>query len=65
MTPLRQFKITGSGGANEVLKNEDILFRLENKEQFTWQHYRDMTPQQLGELVNSPKNAQLLHRLIH
>ncbi len=65
MTPLRQFKITGSGGANELLKNEDILFRLENKEQFTWQHYRDMTPQQLGELVNSPKNAQLLHRLIH
>lgn len=65
MTPLRQFRVGLRGEGNELLRNEDILRRLENKEQFTWQHYRDMTAQQLGELVGSQRNAAVLHKLIH
>ncbi len=54
-TPLRQFK----GVPEEVLR------KLEKKELFTWEHYYDMTPQQLGEIVKFSKMGKTLHTLIH
>eukprot|EP01022_Parablepharisma_sp_SALTPOND_P017480 TRINITY_DN2801_c4_g1_i1.p1 TRINITY_DN2801_c4_g1~~TRINITY_DN2801_c4_g1_i1.p1 ORF type:complete len:2164 (+),score=294.83 TRINITY_DN2801_c4_g1_i1:1425-7916(+) len=54
-SPLRQFK----GIPEEVLR------KLEKKEQFTWEHYHDMTPQQLGEIVKFAKMGKTLHTLIH
>ncbi len=41
MTPLRQFKQLP----------EEILKRIEKKEQFTFDHLYTMNPKQLGELV--------------
>jgi len=54
-SPLRQFK----GIPEEVLR------KLEKKEQFTWDHYYDMNAQQLGELVKFPKIGKTLYTLIH
>jgi pre-mRNA-splicing helicase BRR2 len=55
MTPLRQFK----GIA------EEILYKIERKEQLTWDRFYDMTPEQIGELIKVPKNGKLIHKLIH
>lgn len=54
-TPLRQFRGVP----------EDVLRKLEMKELFTWDHYYDMTPQQLGEIVKFAKMGKTLHTLIH
>lgn len=55
MTPLRQFKNIP----------EEILRRLEKKEQFSWEHFYQMSPQQLGDLVKFPKLGKVLHRYIN
>ena len=55
MTPLRQFKHIP----------EEILRRIEKKEQLTWDHYYNMTPQQIGEVVKYPKISKSLHKYIH
>ncbi|GKC50505.1 DExH-box ATP-dependent RNA helicase DExH12-like protein [Tanacetum coccineum] len=53
-TPLRQF---------HGIKN-DILMKLEKKD-LAWERYYDLTSQELGELVRSPKLGRNLHRCIH
>lgn len=55
MTPLRQFPGIP----------EDILRRIERKEQFTWHHFYDMTPQQIGEIVKFQKMGTIIHRYVH
>jgi pre-mRNA-splicing helicase BRR2 len=54
MTPLRQFKGI----------QEDILYKIERKEQLTWDRFYDMTAEQIGELIKLPKQGKALHRLI-
>ena len=55
MTPLRQFKNIP----------EEILRRIEKKEQLTWDHYYNMTPQQIGEVIKFPKLGKTIHKYIH
>lgn len=55
MTILRQFK----GIPEEILK------RIERKEQFTFEHLYNLSAQQLGELVKVPKIGKILHKFIH
>eukprot|EP00330_Aristerostoma_sp_ATCC50986_P007571 CAMPEP_0114595972 /NCGR_PEP_ID=MMETSP0125-20121206/17911_1 /TAXON_ID=485358 ORGANISM="Aristerostoma sp., Strain ATCC 50986" /NCGR_SAMPLE_ID=MMETSP0125 /ASSEMBLY_ACC=CAM_ASM_000245 /LENGTH=183 /DNA_ID=CAMNT_0001798375 /DNA_START=464 /DNA_END=1015 /DNA_ORIENTATION=- len=55
MTPLRQFKGVP----------EEILRRIEKKEQFTWDHYYNLNAQQIGELIKFPKLGKPLHKMIH
>lgn len=55
MTPLRQFPNIP----------EEILRRIEKKELFTWEHYYNMSVQQIGELIKFPKFAKDIHRMIH
>jgi pre-mRNA-splicing helicase BRR2 len=55
MTPLRQFKNIP----------EEIFKRIEKKEQFTWDHYYNMSAQQIGDLIRYPKIGKTLHKLIH
>ena len=55
MTPLRQYHGLP----------EDILRKIEKKEQFTWQHFYEMTPQQIGEIVKFPKMGKIIHKLVH
>ena len=55
MTPLRQFKNVP----------EEILRRIEKKEQLTWEHYYNMSSQQIGELIKFPKLGKPLHKMIH
>jgi pre-mRNA-splicing helicase BRR2 len=55
MTPLRQFKNI----------QEDILYKIERKEQLTWDRFYDMTAEQIGELIKLPKQGKAIHRLIH
>jgi pre-mRNA-splicing helicase BRR2 len=55
MTLLRQFRGIP----------EEILRRIERKEQFTFDHLYNMTAQQIGELVKVPKLGKTLHRYIH
>jgi len=55
MTPLRQFQ----GIPEEVLR------KIEKKEQFTWQHFYDMSAQQIGEIVKFPKMGKIIHKLVH
>lgn len=55
MTPLRQFK----GLRKEILK------KIEKKEQFTWEHFYNMTPQEIGEVVKFAKMGKAIHRLVH
>ena len=55
MTPLRQFKNVP----------EEILRRIEKKEQLTWEHYYSMNAQQIGELIKFPKLGKPLHKMIH
>jgi pre-mRNA-splicing helicase BRR2 len=55
MTPLRQFKIIP----------EDTLYKIERKEQLTWDRFYDMTPEQIGELIRMPRQGKAIHRLVH
>ena len=55
MTPLRQFKGIP----------EEILRRIEKKEQMTWEHFYNMTPQQIGDLIKFNKLGKVLHKFIH
>mmetsp|Transcript_41123 Transcript_41123/g.47339 ORF Transcript_41123/g.47339 Transcript_41123/m.47339 type:complete len:359 (-) Transcript_41123:2083-3159(-) len=64
MTPLRQFKGI----------HEEILRKIEKKEQFTWEHFYNMTPQEIGEVIKvgkignslSPnKMGNIIHKLVH
>lgn len=55
MTILRQFRGIP----------EEILRRIERKEQFTFEHFYNMSAQQIGELVKLPKLGKVLHKLIH
>ncbi|GAW10525.1 Sec63-domain-containing protein [Lentinula edodes] len=54
MTPLRQFK----GVPQEVIR------KAEGK-QFPWYRYFDLTPPEIGELINLPNAGKLVHRLVH
>ncbi|CAL9215734.1 unnamed protein product [Arabidopsis halleri] len=53
-TPLRQFH----GIPN------DILMNLEKKD-LVWERYYDLSSQELGELIRSPKMGRPLHKFIH
>ncbi|KAG2280567.1 hypothetical protein Bca52824_051787 [Brassica carinata] len=53
-TPLRQFH----GIPNE------ILMKLEKKD-LVWERYYDLSSQELGELICSPKMGRPLHKFIH
>ncbi|KAG7597779.1 Helicase C-terminal [Arabidopsis suecica] len=53
-TPLRQFH----GIPN------DILMKLEKKD-LVWERYYDLSSQELGELIRSPKMGRPLHKFIH
>ena len=55
MTPLRQFKGIP----------EEIMRRIEKKEQLTWEHFYNMSSQQIGELIKFSKLGKLLHKYIH
>lgn len=55
MTPLRQFRNIP----------EEIFKRIEKKEQFTWDHFYNMSAQQIGDLIRYPKIGKTLHKLIH
>ncbi|KAJ1958217.1 Pre-mRNA splicing [Linderina pennispora] len=55
MTPLRQF-----GRACPT----DLVRSVERKP-FPWARYVDLSAQELGELVGSPKAGRLLHGLVH
>ncbi|CDW82626.1 u5 small nuclear ribonucleoprotein 200 kda helicase [Stylonychia lemnae] len=55
MTPLRQYHGIP----------EDILRKIEKKEQFSWQHFYDMSAQQIGEIVKFPKMGKIIHKLVH
>lgn len=52
--PLRQF-----AGIDE-----DTLVKLEKKD-YPWERYYDLSPQELGELVRTPKLGKQLYRLVH
>ncbi|KAI8321181.1 Sec63-domain-containing protein [Martensiomyces pterosporus] len=55
MSPLRQF---GKACPQELLRSVE-------RKPFPWSRYIDLNPQELGELVGSPKAGRLLHRLVH
>lgn len=54
MTPLRQFK----GVPQEVIR------KAEGK-QFPWYRYFDLSPPEIGELINLQNAGRLVHRLVH
>jgi pre-mRNA-splicing helicase BRR2 len=54
MNPLRQFPSFPA----------DLIRKLERKD-IPWDRYQDLTAQELGELVNSPKSGQLIYQHIH
>ncbi|KAF9066554.1 Sec63 Brl domain-containing protein [Rhodocollybia butyracea] len=54
MTPLRQFK----GVPAEVVR------KAEGK-QFPWYRYFDLSPPEIGELINLQNAGRLVHRLVH
>lgn len=55
MTPLRQYSTLP----------EKILRRIENQEHLTWEHFYNMTPQQVGNIIKYEKMGKDVHRLIH
>ena len=55
MTPLRQYHGIP----------EEILRKIEKKEQFTWSHFYDMSAQQIGEIVKFAKMGKIIHKLVH
>jgi pre-mRNA-splicing helicase BRR2 len=54
MNPLRQFPSFPA----------DLIRKLERKD-IPWDRYFDLSPQELGELVNAPKQGHLIHNAIH
>jgi pre-mRNA-splicing helicase BRR2 len=56
MTPLRQFP--------KLAEHEDVLRRIEKKEQFQWHHYFDMNAQQIGEMLKFPKVGPIIKRYV-
>jgi pre-mRNA-splicing helicase BRR2 len=56
MTPLRQFKVIP----------EEILYKIERKEQLTWDRFYDLTATQISELVKiNKKQGEGVHKLVH
>ena len=55
MTPLRQYTSIP----------EKILRRIENQEHLTWEHFFNMTPQQVGTIIKYEKLSHEVHRRIH
>jgi pre-mRNA-splicing helicase BRR2 len=56
MTPLRQFKVIP----------EEILHKVERKEQLTWDRFFDLTATQISELVKiNKKQGEGVHKLVH
>ena len=56
MSPLRQFGIIPN----------DILHKIESKEQLTWEKFYDLSPTQISELLKvNKKNAEGIHKLMH
>ena len=53
-TPLRQFRSVSN----------DILLKIEKKN-LAWEHYYDLSSQEIGELVRAPKQGKTLTKLIH
>jgi len=64
MTPLRQLKFRTEEGQLKSIP-EEMLRQIEKKEQLTWEHYYNMSVQQIGELIKFPKFGKPLHRMIH
>jgi len=54
-TPLRCFKGI----------HEEVLRKIEKKDQFSWDHFYNMTPTEIGEVLKFPKIGKLIHKLIH
>eukprot|EP00743_Colponemidia_sp_Colp-15_P003837 GILK01004141.1.p1 GENE.GILK01004141.1~~GILK01004141.1.p1 ORF type:complete len:2133 (-),score=509.56 GILK01004141.1:241-6198(-) len=54
-TPLRQFKGI----------SEDVLKKIERKEEFSWERFYDLSSQEIGELIHDPKKGKGLHKIIH
>jgi len=44
---------------------EEILKRIERKEQFTFEHFYNMSPEQISQLVKIPNVGKVLHKFIH
>ena len=57
LNPLRQFK--------DIRAHEYVLSRLEKKEQFSWESFYQMNPQEIGDLVRQPKLGKAIHMLVH
>lgn len=56
MSPLRQFGIIPN----------DILHKIESKEQLTWEKFYDLSSTQISELIKiNKKNSEGIHKLIH
>jgi pre-mRNA-splicing helicase BRR2 len=55
MTPLRQFQGI----------REEILRKIEKKEQFTWEHFYNMSKQEIGEVIKFAEMGKTIHKLIH
>lgn len=55
MNPLRQFKDIP----------ENILKLLEKKEQFNWESFYQMNPQEIGDLIRFPRLGKIIHKRVH
>jgi pre-mRNA-splicing helicase BRR2 len=55
MSPLRQY----------TNLQEKILKRIENQEHLTWEHFYNMTVQQVGSIIKYEKMGPAVHKLIH
>lgn len=55
MTPLRQFGVL----------REEILRKIEKKEQFSWEHFYNMDAQEIGEILRFAKIGKDIHKLVH
>lgn len=55
LNPLRQFKQIP----------EYVLSKLEKKEQFSWESFYQMNPQEIGDLTKFPKLGKILYKFVH
>lgn len=55
MNPLRQF--------HEI--PEYVVSRLQKKQQFSWESFYQMTPQQIGDLTKFPLLGKIIHKFVH
>jgi pre-mRNA-splicing helicase BRR2 len=55
LNPLRQFRNIP----------EYVLGRLEKKEQFSWESFYQMNPQEIGDLTRFPKLGKILYKFVH